>query len=98
MNRNGFSQNENAGKAQRAVDFLSSSCLAFYALLRSRISPILPYTYRSTKPMADVPKLEKKRELLAPKSVGPLGRIVLLGGASLAVLGMTPSGSALPTF
>jgi len=49
--------------------------------------------------MADVPKLEKKRELLAPKTpqgVGPLGKIVLLGGAALAGLGMTPSASALP--
>ena len=50
--------------------------------------------------MTDVPKLEKKRELLAPKApkgVGPLGKIVLLGGAALAGVGMTPSASAFPT-
>jgi hypothetical protein len=50
--------------------------------------------------MSDVPKLEKKRELLAPKApkgVGPLGKIVLLGGAALAGIGMTPSAAALPT-
>jgi hypothetical protein len=50
--------------------------------------------------MADVPNLEKKRELLAPKTpkgVGPLGKIVLLGGAALVGLGMTPSASAFPT-
>src|SRR5271169_471955 len=47
--------------------------------------------------MPNVPKLEKKRELLAPKSVGPLGKAALLGGIAFAGLGAVPSASALPT-
>lgn len=49
--------------------------------------------------MADVPKLEKKRGLLAPKTpkgVGPLGTIVLLTGTALAGFGMAPAAVALP--
>ena len=49
--------------------------------------------------MADVPKLEKKRALLAPKApkgIGPLGTIVLLTGTALAGLGMARA-VVLPT-
>src|SRR5260370_8531076 len=54
-------------------------------------------TLRGVSHMPNVPKLEKKRELLAPKSVGPLGKVVLMGGAALAGLGVIPSSSVLPT-
>ena len=46
--------------------------------------------------MADVPKLKKKRELMAPNRVGSLGKAVLMGGVALAGLSATPSAPVLP--
>ena len=47
--------------------------------------------------MADVPKLTKKRELLAPtvpKTIGPLGKVVLFSGTALVGLGVVPTTTA----
>src|SRR4051812_47995 len=88
--------------ANRAAGFqfltLSAFCCISYHCVSSGFR--LYYRVLRSNLMADLPKLEKKRALLAPKtpkSVGPLGKLVLLAGTALAGLGITPSAPALPS-